>query len=252
MPEAPQLPPIATAPLSVVLPARNEQAHLEVALLDWLHHLETLQRDYELLLVDDGSTDQTPGIAQSLTGRFPRLRLLRHPSPRGLGAALRTGLTAAHHPLFFYSACGNAYEPAELKLLLEVIDTVHLATGYRVGSSPTPRSPTGFAARWLLRWSFGVRLRDVDCAFKLFRRQIFARIPIQSDGTFAQTEIIAKANFLGCLMTEVPVRYRSPGGADATKWRDTPGQVWGDRKRVFQEPDFGPARVPADSILAGT
>src|SRR5437763_13764030 len=103
MPEPPQLPPIATAPLSIVLPARNEEGHLETTVQNWATYLDSLQRDYEILIVDDGSTDQTIPLAQSLTARFPRLRLLPHASPCGFGAALRTGLTAAQSPLFFYS-----------------------------------------------------------------------------------------------------------------------------------------------------
>src|SRR5262245_48909112 len=131
MPEPMQLPPIATAPLSIVLPSRNEEAHLEGTISSWTRYMDTLQRDYEILLVDDGSTDQTASLAESLAARFPRLRLLRHATPCGFGAALRTGLAAAQYPLFFYSACSNQYEPADLKALLDVIDQVDLVSGYR-------------------------------------------------------------------------------------------------------------------------
>ncbi len=242
MPEPPPLPPIATAPLSLVLPARNEEAHLESTLQSWIGYLETLQRDYEILLVDDASTDQTIPLAESVATRSPRLRLLRHATPCGLGAALRSGLAAAQYPLFLYSECSNQYEPTDLKALLEVIDQVDLVSGYRNGR------------RWQLselayRWLYGVRLRDVNCAFKLARRRIFGRIPIQSHGPFVHCEILAKANFLGCMLTEVPVTYRPASDPEAKKWQVPAKQTRAEMKRLFYHPDFGPPQLPAPPTL---
>jgi glycosyltransferase involved in cell wall biosynthesis len=192
--------------------------------------------------VDDGSTDRSAALAEEWAGRHPRGRVLRHRVRSGFGAALRTGLAAARHPLFFYSTCDNQYEPADLKQLLDVIDQVHVVSGYRVqeGASGKPyRAGRGY--RWLVRLLFGVRLRDIDCAFKLFRREIFARIPIQSNGRFVHAEILAKANFLGCLMGEAPVRYRpGPGGATAEA---SLRQTLAEAHRVFHHPDFGPAEL---------
>lgn len=247
MPEPPILPPMATAPLSLVLPARNEEAHLERTLQSWIAYLDSLQRDYEILMVDDGSTDQTAALAESLAARYPRLRLLRHATPQGFGAALRTGLAAAQYPLFVHSECGDAYDPADLKALLDVIDQVDLAAGGRVWVSGGRRRFAETTYRWLVRWLFGVRLHDVNCAFKLFRRSLFARMPIQSDGPFVHCEILAKANFLGGLLTEVPVKYRPPSGAEARKWQARPRQTRAEMKRVFYHPDFGPAQLPAEA-----
>jgi glycosyltransferase involved in cell wall biosynthesis len=251
MPEPPQLPPIATAPLSLVLPARNEEAYLEATLQSWTAYLATLQRDYEILLVDDGSTDQTAAITEALAAQNSRIRLLRQATPCGLGAAVRAGLGAAQYPLILCSVCGDQYEPADLGKLLEVIDQVDLVSGYRVW--PPGGSRGGFserAYRWLVRWLFGVRLSDVNCAFRLFRRHIFARILLQSNGPFVQAEILAKANFLGCLLTEVPVHYRPASGADATKWKVPAKQTRGEMRRVFYHPDFGPAQLPAEPKVA--
>src|SRR5207248_6099704 len=116
----------------------------------------------------------------------------------------------------FYTECSNSYEPSDLARLLEVIDKVDLVSGCRVGRFARERTSvwSQYAYRGFLRLLFGLRLKDVDCSFKLFRRSMFARIPIQSDGPFVHAEIRAKANFLGCIMSGVPVRYGQNRGAD--------------------------------------
>jgi glycosyltransferase involved in cell wall biosynthesis len=240
--------PIAQAPLSVVLPAYNGEASLEKVLTNWQTFLDSLGRDYEVIVVDDGSSDSSAELATTLAMKNPRLRFLQHQSSQGIGASLRTGLGAAQFPLFFYTECSNCYEPSDLGQLLEVIDKVDLVSGCRSGRSARQRTslPSHYAYRGLLRFLFGLRLKDVDCSFKLFRRSIFARIPIQSDGPFVHAEILAKANFLGCIMTEVPVRYEPNRGADGlhpalARWRT-------DALRVFRHPDFGPARLPEQPL----
>jgi glycosyltransferase involved in cell wall biosynthesis len=236
--------PIAQAPLSVVLPVFNGEACLEKVLANWMAFLDSLGRDYELVVVDDGSTDRTGELATALAMKNPRFRLLQQQGSHGIGACLRTGLGAARFPLLFYAENSNSYEPSDLGQLLEVVDRVDLVSGYRIRASAGERSsfPSRYVYRGLLRFLFGLRLKDVDCPFKLFRRSIFARIPIQSDGPFVHAEILAKANFLGCIMTEVPVHYepnRSTDGRHAfpAAWR-------ADAIRVFRHPDFGPVRLP--------
>src|SRR5947209_7296668 len=208
MPEANERPPIAHAPLSVVLPACNVEADLIVIVDGWKAYLDSLNRDYELVITDDGSSDRTGRLADELAAKLPRLKVIHHPTAQGFGAALRSGLAAAQLPLFFYGECTTAYQPQELGKLLEMIDHVDLVTGIRVWQQNRPAwSPRDWWSRLALRLVFGLRLKDADCAFKLFRRSIFARIPIQSDGAFVHAEILAKANFLGCMMAEVEVSY---------------------------------------------
>ena len=234
--------PIAQAPLSITLSAYNAEAVLEKVLGNWTTYLETLAREYEILVVDDGSTDGTAERAVALGTRYPRTRLLQYGFPQGIGTAIRTGLAAAQFPLFFYAECSLAYQPADLASLLEVIDKVDLVSGQRIWQSGR-RQHIGsyFAYRAFLRLLFGLRLKDVDCVFKLFRRSVFTRIPIQSAGPFVHAEILAKANFLGSIMTEVPVRYEpnhvSQGApASLVTWRT-------DASRVFFRPEFGPAGI---------
>jgi glycosyltransferase involved in cell wall biosynthesis len=258
-----ELPPIASEPLSVLLLAHNEAPHLTETLGGWLAELPELVREYELIVVDDGSHDGTGGLAEFLAGRQPRLRVLRHHEHRGIGAALRTGLAAARFPLLLSAPCDRQYQPADLKQLLGAIDKVHLVGGFRLfartpwwlrglslayrallrvllGDSP-PALPgwlgwSGHGRRLLARLLFAVRLHDVDCPFRLYRRSIFDRIPLQSDGPLVQMEILAKANFLGCVMSEEPLPHRPRPGWSAEPWRQTLRQL----RLLLSQPDFGP------------
>ncbi len=207
--------------------------------------------------MDDGSGDRTADLAETFAG--PRVRLLRHPARRGIGAVLRTALAACAHPLVACTEFGSPYAVGALDRMLEVIDHVDLVSGYRGGE---PAHVPGRLYHWLARSVFGVqagprdffaqlgrrlparvlfalRLTDVACGFRLYRRTLFDRIPIQSDGPFAQVEILAKANFLGCMMTEVPVHYRPLG--PVAEPAATLRQALAEARSVFFEPDFGPA-----------
>jgi glycosyltransferase involved in cell wall biosynthesis len=267
MPEPPNLPPIATEPLSVLLLARNEEPHLEAVLANWVAELGRRERDYEILVVDDGSTDRTAELVEALTARSPQVRLLRHEKRQSAGAALRTGLAAARFPLLLTCTCDGQFQPEDLQRLLADIDKVHLVAGYRV-SRPVPLSlrVLGWLYRLFLRvalahpveplpgwlgwhaWRahvrarvlFGLRVRDVYCPFRLYRREVFERIPIQSDGPFAQVEVLAKANFLGRVMTETPVRHQPPPAETPAEAAAARRQERADFWRVFGHPEFRP------------
>jgi dolichol-phosphate mannosyltransferase len=264
MPEIPELPSIIASPLSIVLPAYNDAAHLEQVVRDWIGYLDGLARPYHIFLIDDGSTDRTGELADELAQKYPRIQVLRHPTRRGYGAALRTALPLARDPLLATSTCDPQYRPSDLKLLLKDIDQVHLVSGGRSSVAMPPwlrtlgrvyrgavrvllgipleprriwRGWRGQASYWLVRLLLGLRTVDAGSPFKLYRRVIFPRIPIQSDGPFAHVEILAKADFLGFLMSEVPVPHQPLAE------RDRPS-VLPDARRVFAHPDFGPAVLP--------
>jgi glycosyltransferase involved in cell wall biosynthesis len=229
----------------VLLPAHNDEAHVGEVVGSWADLLNGLAREHEVIVVDDGSTDHTAELVEGLTGRYPAVRLLRHEARRGFGAALRTGLAEARYPLVAYTPCGGQYRAADLPRFLRWIDEVDLVAGYRV--DPAGRRRISWADRvdrWLARRLFALRLRDPGCEFVLARRSIFRRIPIQSDGSFAHAEILAKANFLGALLTEVPVSYQplpdQPGGT----WWGHLRSVWPELRRLYTRPDFGPPVLP--------
>jgi glycosyltransferase involved in cell wall biosynthesis len=271
MPDATERAPIATQPISLVLVAHNAAVDLEVVLRAWSSFLDSLTRTNEIILVNDGSTDETAMLADMLASRSSRLRIIHHASRQGFGAALRSGIPSAQYPLLVYSTCDRQYNPNDLKRHLELIDKVDLVVGYRnwlqmprllrsLGSlyrglvrvllgiplEPLPcwLGESGQLKRWLARWAFGVRVLDVECALRLFRRSIFTRIPIQSHGPFVQVEILAKANFLGCWMAEAPVSYQPPQSPGVQEFAKPTDSFLAEAYRVFNDPYFGPATLP--------
>ena len=259
-------PAIATAPLTLVLVACNAGADIEAVVAAWVEQLQTRKQDWEIILVNDGSTDDTQIRADILTSRYERFRVIHLASRLGFGGAIRSGISAAKNPLLAYTTCDLQYQPGQLKLFLEQIDKVDLVTGYRlwqpvpplvrwlgrcwriglrvlfgISLEPLPcwLGDNGQRKRWLARWVFGVRVRDVECAFRLARRSIFARLPIQSNGPFAQVEILAKANFLGCWMTEVPVAYLPPAGPPLCGSINPKESYLDEAYRLFSEASFG-------------
>src|SRR5438874_9470137 len=116
-------------PISVLLPAYSQAAGLETIVENWLRALDRLERPYEFLVINDGSADGTAATADRLAARHAAVRVLRHDARRGFGAALRTGLKDARHPLVFYTACDYPYPPADLKKLLDAIPAADLVTG---------------------------------------------------------------------------------------------------------------------------
>jgi glycosyltransferase involved in cell wall biosynthesis len=281
MPELPRLSPIASQPLSVVLLAHNPANHLEAVFSSWATFLNGLDREYELILVDDGSTDDTAALTDKLASNYRHLRVLRHPAHQGEGAALRTGLSAARHPLLFYTLCDPHYRPEDFGRLLNKrvqkekpdleLDCVHILTASRAGGrvpwpwrsagvlwrifyrlllgQPPERLPGWLGwrrhlARVLVRMLFGVRYHDVACPFRLHRREIFARIPIQSNGPFAHIEILAKANYLGLIMgEEMPLEPGHYPPLTHTRSREAFRQLLADARQVIPHPDFGPPNV---------
>ncbi len=272
MPDLPNLPPVASQPLTVALLAHNDGGHVEELVSAWAAHLDGMEREYQLLLVDDASADGTAARAEGLREKHPRLEVLWHEAPRGVGAALRTALAAAKHPLFFYTLCDPRYRPDDLPRLLQAIDPVHFVSGYRAGrpvpsawratglltrvfcrvvfsAAPAPLpgwlGADGHAARLLARVLFAVRNRDVLCPYRLMRRDILARIPLQADGPFAHVELLAKANFLGCILAE-DVSLGDAGRPVKANARDGPGEGFlTECMRVFDRPDFGPTVLPS-------
>lgn len=201
--------------ISAVLPAYNEEANLEATVLDLLTQLRRYSAAFEIVVVDDGSTDQTAQKAAALA--LAELRLVRHDRNRGYGAALRSGFTAARMDWILLLDADGQFDPADLGRLVAAADGADMVLGYRVKRAD-PSHRRLFARAWaaLMRILLGVRARDVDCAFKLMRRSLVQSLELRATGAFISAELLARAARRGARMVEIPVTHRPRRFGDQT------------------------------------
>jgi glycosyltransferase involved in cell wall biosynthesis len=195
--------------LTVVLPAYNEEENLVAVVEQALDVLPSLVRNFEILVIDDGSRDATATVATELVHEHnPRVRLLRHTRNIGYGAAIRTGFEYASHDLVFYTDADRQFDLSELGYFLPLIAQYDMVVGFRVYRYDSVlRSMVSWAYNRLVRVLFRVRVRDVDCAYKLFRREVLDKITIECDDFFVDTELVAKARKWNFRMAEKGVRH---------------------------------------------
>jgi glycosyltransferase involved in cell wall biosynthesis len=202
--------------LSVVLPAYNEEANIERVVRSCVAYLEARMPDYELLVVNDGSHDRTGEILNRLQNEFPRLRPLHHPQNRGYGAALRTGFDAASKRFVFYMDGDGQFDISDLDHLLPLAtDEDHIVTGFRIERRDPfiRRLNAKLFGGWLVRIMLGVRVRDLNCAFKLIPKKVFERIVLESPGALINAELYGRAVRKGFGIKEVGVHhYPRPAG----------------------------------------
>src|SRR5262245_41156299 len=186
MPDPPHLPAIADAPLSVILYVPTQDVDINAALRAWWRFLDGLNRPFEIIVLQNAKS----GRVSEWWLNHPQFQFVQ-PSSAGIGGALSSGINAAQYPLLAYADV-SAFAPSALGSLLETIDKVDLVSGLRnLKYAGMWAYLSHLPYRWLLRILFGVRLKDPDCFLKLFRREMFPRIPIQSEGAFVQCEILA-------------------------------------------------------------
>ena len=196
--------------LSVFFPAFDEEANIERTVQRALDAVRRLPLErFEMLVVDDGSTDATPKIADALAEREPEVRVVHHVHNRGYGAALRTGFESARCEWIFFTDGDGQFDVDELPLLLAQVDRFDIVVGYRKRRADhLGRRINTFLWSVLVRTILRVPVRDVDCAFKLLRQDALRRIgPLGSDGAVISTELLAKARQAGITIAEVPVSH---------------------------------------------
>src|SRR5205823_6696403 len=152
--------------------------------------LAQLADNYEILIVDDGSRDDTAAIVLDEAAQRPHVRLLQHETNRGYGAALRTGFEAARFDRVAFTDADCQFHLTDLASLVPLADQVSVAVGYRVGrQDPWPRRFFSWGYNLLVRTLLGTRVRDCDCALKVFRKEALANLLPQTRGFFVNTEM---------------------------------------------------------------
>ncbi|HEX5733888.1 MAG TPA: glycosyltransferase family 2 protein [Blastocatellia bacterium] len=196
--------------ISAVLPAFNEEENIETATTRMADVLRSLGlRDWEIIIVDDGSVDATGEIADRLAAADPdHVKVFHHKPNRGYAEALKTGFTSARSQLIFYTDSDNQFDVRELKHLLPLIEEADIVTGFRIYRfDPLTRLVLSWGFNLLVRIIFRINVRDIDCAFKLYRREVFDKVQIESKKFFVDAEVLAKAKYYGFRLAEVGVRH---------------------------------------------
>jgi glycosyltransferase involved in cell wall biosynthesis len=203
--------------LSIVLPAYNEEANVESAVEQVSTVAQQLGMDYEIILVNDGSADRTGEIGRELMQRVPHFRLVEHYPNRGYGGSLKAGFAAATRDLIAFIPADNQFDFGEIHLLLDALDGADIVSGYRAKREDHfVRKLNAFGWNTLVRVLFGYLCHDIDCGFKLFRREVLDHVTIISDGAMIDTELLAGARARGFRIAEVPVTHLPRVGGEAT------------------------------------
>jgi glycosyltransferase involved in cell wall biosynthesis len=203
--------------VSMVLPAYNEEANIAQAVEQADAALAATGLDCELIVVNDGSRDRTGDILRNFAAGYPRLHVVDYSPNRGYGAALRAGFAAATREWIFQSDSDNQFDYMELSRLIKLAPGHDLVAGYRrPRRDPLMRRLNGWGWNLLIRLSFGYVVRDIDCAFRLFRRSMLDGVSLTSDGAMISTELVAGARARGYRIVEAPVTHRPRHGGEAT------------------------------------
>jgi dolichol-phosphate mannosyltransferase len=199
------------------MPAYNEEAGIAHTVESTAPVLDRLFDDYELIVIDDGSTDGTLAVLQGLAPRFPRLRVLSYSPNRGYAEALRRGFAASARPFVFFTDADLQFDPEELPLLFDALDGADLAVGFRKDRrDPWPRKVYSRVYNGLQRVLLGIRATDINCAFKLFRREFITDIPLTAESFVINAEIFLRAKQRGARVAEVGVTHRERARGTST------------------------------------
>ncbi len=247
-------PPSRVERLSYFFPAHNEEANLEGLVEEALAVLPTLAETFEIIAVNDGSKDRTREIADALAARYPDIvRAVHHPTNYGYGAALRSGFAASRYELIAFTDGDRQFKVADLGRLTARLarpDRPDVVVGYRIKrADPLVRTLYARAYRLANRIFFGLKVTDVDCAAKLFRREALEDIRVESGGAFFSAELLIKLRAAGRTVVEVGVPHyaRTAGSATGAKpsvilravrdfWR-LRLYAWVNRRRAFRRGD---------------
>ncbi len=236
--------------LSYFFPAHNEEANLRGLVEEALATLPALADSFEILIVDDGSKDGTPGLADELAAAHPEVRAVHHPTNLGYGAALRSGFAAARFDHLAFTDGDRQFKVADLGRLIDRLaaGTADVVVGYRIQrADPLVRTVYARLYRLANRIFFGLKVRDVDCACKLFRRVALEGVSVESGGAFFSAELLIKLGARGRRIDEVGVPHYprtagSPTGARPQVVLRAVRDFWALRLRLWAAPRKALAR----------
>lgn len=209
----------ASGGISLVIPVYNEEENIKRAVMDGLSVLPQLSRDFEIIIVESGSTDDTAVVADHLAEENERVKAIHQGAKLGLGSALKEGFAAARHDYIFYIDGDNPYRMSEFIRGFPLLQQADVVCGYRLNRQDPPmRAFYSKVFNFLMRALFGVKARDVQIGFKMMRKSIFERVKLTTDSMFIDAELLIKAQKAGYRITEFGVEYlgKSSGRSSVT------------------------------------
>ncbi len=194
--------------ISVFFPCYNEQDNITRVVEQALTVMGKLNADFEVIIVNDGSSDGTGQIAEEIAGQKDRVKVVHHRTNLGYGAALQSGFKAATKKLVFYTDGDGQFDINEMPPLLRLMEQYDIVSCYRLNRQDNlMRKINGWCWTKLVCLLFGMKIRDIDCAFKLYKREIFDNIKLVSTGALIDAEILARAVRKGYRVTQQGIHH---------------------------------------------
>jgi glycosyltransferase involved in cell wall biosynthesis len=194
--------------ISVFLPSHNEEPNVERVVRGFLAELPQLANDYEVIVVNDGSTDKTGAIADRLASEDPHVKVVHHPKNRGYGGAVISGIRAATQPYLVLVDGDGQFDPKEVANLTAFVPEYDVVAGKRiVRADPLMRRINGKSWTTLVRVVLGISITDIDCGFKLFKREFLDGMELRAHGAMISTELMARVAGRGAKIKEVGVHH---------------------------------------------
>ena len=224
--------------ISIFFPCYNEQENIKPLVEKSIAVAKEITEDYELIIVNDGSADNTGEIADELAKEIEQVKAVHHKQNSGYGAALQSGFKACSKEWVFYTDGDCQFDISELKDILPLAEKYDIVTCYRKNRQDNfVRKLNGWAWCVLVNMLFKLGLRDIDCAFKLYRREMFDNMEMVSQGALIDTEVLARAKKAGYTMVQYgvshyPRRYGQPTGGNIKVILKAFGELFKLRKKI--------------------
>ena len=196
------------AGISVFLPSHNEEANVERVVRGFLAELARIADAYQVIVVNDGSTDQTGAVANRLADEDSHVKVVHHPKNRGYGGAVISGIRAATQPYVVLADGDGQFDPKEVESLAAFVPEYDVVVGKRIRrADPLMRRINGKAWTTLVRIVLGIGISDIDCGFKLFKREFLDGMELRAHGAMISTELMARVAGRGAKIKEVGVHH---------------------------------------------
>lgn len=199
---------LETLSVSVILPAYNEGDNILSIIIKSREVLSGYFKDWEIIVVDDGSKDNTRYIVEKVSQEDRRIRIISHVKNVGYGGALRTGFRNSRYNLIFFTDSDSQFDMEEIRSLLPYLEQSDMVAGYRIRrADPMHRLLNAWLYNWLVKVIFRIKIRDVNCAFKFIKRDVLDAVSLESNGALINAELLYKARKKGFRILETGVHH---------------------------------------------